>query len=94
MQLSRCEEDLYQQQVKRQQQQQSAGLPNRMSLLEKAIAVVQKEGIKKKEILSFRRLSTKASIFRRCENTWSNASSVAGFFHQSFSGVENGLIFY
>ena len=45
MRLGRCEEDLYQQQVKRQQQQQSAGVPNRMSLLEKAIAVVQKEGI-------------------------------------------------
>ena len=38
--LGRCEEDLYQQQVKRQQQQQSAGVPNRMSLREKSIAVV------------------------------------------------------
>ena len=38
--LGRCEEDLYQQQVKRQQQQQSAGVPNRMSLREKGIAVV------------------------------------------------------
>ena len=40
MRLGRCEEDLYQQQVKRQQQQQSAGVPNRMSLREKGIAVV------------------------------------------------------
>ena len=40
MRLGRCEEDLYQQQVKRQQQQQSAGVPNRMSLREKSIAVV------------------------------------------------------
>ena len=38
--LGRCEEDLYQQQVKRQHQQQSAGVPNRMSLREKGIAVV------------------------------------------------------
>ena len=38
--LGRCEEDLYQQQVKRQQQQRSAGVPNRMSLREKSIAVV------------------------------------------------------
>ena len=38
--LGRCEEDLYQQQVKRQQQQQSAGVPNRMSLRKKGIAVV------------------------------------------------------
>ena len=45
MRLGPCEEDLYQQQVKRQQQRQSAGVLNRMSLLEKAIAVVQKEGI-------------------------------------------------
>ena len=40
MRLGRCEEDLYQQQVKRQQQQQSAGVPNRISLREKGIAVV------------------------------------------------------
>ena len=40
MQLGRCEEDLYQQQVKRQQQQQSAEIPNRVSLREKGIAVV------------------------------------------------------
>ena len=40
MRLGRCEEDLYQQQVKRQQQQQSAGVPNRMSLRKKSIAVV------------------------------------------------------
>ena len=40
MQLGRCEEDLYQQQVKRQQQQQSAEIPNRVSLHEKGIAVV------------------------------------------------------
>ena len=39
MQLGRCEEDLYQQQVKRQQQQQSAEIPNRVSLHEKGIAV-------------------------------------------------------
>jgi len=45
MRLGRCEEDLYQQQVKRQQQQQSAGVPNRMSLREKGIAIVQEEGI-------------------------------------------------
>ena len=45
MRLGRCEEDLYQQQVKRQQQQQSAGVPNRMSLREKGIAVVQEEGV-------------------------------------------------
>ena len=45
MQLGRCEEDLYQQQVKRQQQQQSAGVPNRMSLREKGIAVVQEKGV-------------------------------------------------
>ena len=45
MQLGRCEEDLYQQQVKRQQQQQSARVPNRMSLHEKGITVVRKEGI-------------------------------------------------
>jgi len=45
MRLGRCEEDLYQQQVKRQQQQQSARVPNRMSLHEKGIIVVQKEGI-------------------------------------------------
>ena len=45
MQLGRCEEDLYQQQVKRQQQQQSAGVPNRMSLREKGIAIVQEEGV-------------------------------------------------
>ena len=45
MRLGRCEEALYQQQVKRQQQQQSAGVPNRMSLREKGIAVVQEEGI-------------------------------------------------
>ncbi|MEC7219007.1 MAG: hypothetical protein VXW29_01210, partial [SAR324 cluster bacterium] len=38
--LGRCEEDLYQQQVKRQQQQQSAEIPNRVSLHEKGIAVV------------------------------------------------------
>jgi hypothetical protein len=43
--LGRCEEDLYQQQVKRQQQQQSAGVPNRMSLRKKGIAVVQEEGV-------------------------------------------------
>ncbi|MEC8260350.1 MAG: hypothetical protein VX032_08000 [SAR324 cluster bacterium] len=40
MQLGRCEEDLYQKQVKRQQQQQSAEIPNRVSLHEKGIAVV------------------------------------------------------
>ena len=40
MQLGRCEENLYQQQVKRQQQQQSAEIPNRVSLHEKGIAVV------------------------------------------------------
>ena len=40
MQLGRCEEDLYQQQVKRQQKQQSAEIPNRVSLHEKGIAVV------------------------------------------------------
>ncbi len=45
MRLGRCEEDLYQQQVKRQQQQQSAGVPNRMSLRKKGIAVVQEEGV-------------------------------------------------
>ena len=45
MRLGRCEEDLYQQRVKRQQQQQSAGVPNRMSLHEKGITVVRKEGI-------------------------------------------------
>jgi len=45
MRLGRCEEDLYQQQVKRQQQQQSAGVPNRMSLHEKGIIAVRKEGI-------------------------------------------------
>ena len=39
MQLGRCEENLYQQQVKRQQQQQSAEIPNRVSLHEKGIAV-------------------------------------------------------
>ena len=38
--LGRCEKDLYQQQVKRQQQQQSVRIPNRMSLREKGIAVV------------------------------------------------------
>ena len=43
--LGRCEEDLYQQQVKRQQQQQSAKIPNRMSLREKGIAIVQEEGV-------------------------------------------------
>ncbi|MGB0138191.1 MAG: hypothetical protein ACPGCN_00505 [bacterium] len=43
--LGRCEEDLYQQQVKRQQQQQSARVPNRMSLRKKGIAVVQEEGV-------------------------------------------------
>ncbi|MDG2195359.1 MAG: hypothetical protein P8O70_00485 [SAR324 cluster bacterium] len=48
MRLGRCEEDLYQQQVKRQQQ--SAGVPNRMSLHEKGIAVVQEEGILEKEM--------------------------------------------
>ena len=37
--LGRCKEDLYQQQVKRQQQQQLAGVPNRMFLREKGIAV-------------------------------------------------------
>ena len=54
MRLGRCKEGLYQQQVKRQQQQQSAGVPNRMSLREKAIAVVQKEGIQesRKTIIS------------------------------------------
>ena len=54
MRLGRCEGDLYQQQVERQQQQQSAGIPNRMSLLEKAIAVAQKEGIQesRKTIIS------------------------------------------
>jgi hypothetical protein len=45
MRLGRCEEDLYQQQVKRQQQQQSAGVPNRMSLRKKGIAVVREEGV-------------------------------------------------
>ncbi|MEC8283467.1 MAG: hypothetical protein VXZ27_02655 [SAR324 cluster bacterium] len=40
MQLGRCEEDLYQQQIKRQQQQQSAGIPNQVSLHEKGIAIV------------------------------------------------------
>ena len=40
MRLGRCKEDLYQQQVKRQQQQQSAGVPNRMFLRKKGIAVV------------------------------------------------------
>ena len=45
MQLDRCEEDLYQQQVKRQQQQQSAEIPNRMSLREKGIAIVSQEGV-------------------------------------------------
>ncbi len=45
MRLGRCEEDLYQQQVKRQQQQQLARVPNRMSLREKGIAVVQEERI-------------------------------------------------
>ena len=40
MQLGRCEEDLYQQQVKRQQQQQSAEIPNRVALHEKSIAVI------------------------------------------------------
>ena len=45
MRLGRCKEDLYQQQVKRQQQQQSAGVPNRMSLREKGIAVVQEKGV-------------------------------------------------
>ena len=45
MRLGRYEGYLYQQRFKRQQQQQSAGIPNRMSLLEKAIAVVQKEVI-------------------------------------------------
>ncbi len=45
MRLGRYEEGLYQQQVKRQQQQQLAGIPNRMSLHEKGIAVVQGEGI-------------------------------------------------
>jgi len=45
MRLGRCEGDLYQQQVKRQQQQQSARVPNRMSLHEKGITVVRKEGI-------------------------------------------------
>ena len=39
MRLGRCEEDLY------QQQQQSARVPNRMSLHEKGITVVRKEGI-------------------------------------------------
>ena len=38
--LGRCEGDLYQQQVKRQQQQQSAKIPNRMFLRKKSIAVV------------------------------------------------------
>ena len=47
MQLGRCEEGLYQQQVKRQQQQQSAGIPNRMSLHEKGIAVVREKGVKR-----------------------------------------------
>ena len=40
MQLGRYEEDLYQQQVRRQQQQQSAEIPNLVSLREKGIAVV------------------------------------------------------
>ena len=40
MRLVRCEEDLYQQQVKRQQQQQLAGVPNRMFLRKKGIAIV------------------------------------------------------
>ena len=40
MQLGRCEEDMYQQQVKRQQQQQLAEIPNRVFLHEKGIAVV------------------------------------------------------
>ena len=43
--LGRCEEDLYQQQAKRQQQQQLAGVPNRMSLRKKGIAVIQEEGV-------------------------------------------------
>ena len=38
--LGRYEGNLYQQQVKRQQQQQSAGIPHRMSLHERGIAVV------------------------------------------------------
>ncbi len=68
MRLGRYEGDLYQQQVKRQQQQQSAGIPNRMSLLEKAIAIVQKEGIQESRKTIFRRLSTKASIFYWSKN--------------------------
>ena len=40
MRLGRYEGNLHQRQVKRQQQQQSAGIPNRMSLREKGIAVV------------------------------------------------------
>ena len=38
MRLGRCEENLYQQRVERQQQ--SAGVPNRMSLRKKGIAIV------------------------------------------------------
>ncbi|MEK9762731.1 MAG: hypothetical protein VW729_08620 [Deltaproteobacteria bacterium] len=63
MRLGRYEGDLYQQQVKRQQQQQSAGIPNRMSLLEKAIAIVQKEGIQESRAMIISEAEHKSKHF-------------------------------
>ena len=63
MRLGRYEGDLYQQQVKRQQQQQSAGIPNRMSLLEKAIAIVQKEGIQESKAITISEAEHKSKHF-------------------------------